>query len=78
MALGCNSLQDSNKGRDTYVMVVTPHCEHTEQVDTQADRADQEQLVCVHLWGVQPVWMVSSDKIENERSLTIVGLLQKR
>ena len=33
------------------MVVVSPHCEHIEQVDTQADGADQEQLVRVHLEG---------------------------
>jgi hypothetical protein len=45
-------------------MVVSPHCEH---IDTQADGADQEQLLRVHLWGVQPVWMVSTAGNENEK-----------
>jgi hypothetical protein len=44
-----NSVQDLDEQRHTYMMVVSPHCEHTEQVDTQADGADQEQLVRVHL-----------------------------
>ena len=53
MALGFNNLlQCLDERRDTYVMVVSPHCEHTEQVDTQADGADQQQLVRVHLRGV--------------------------
>ena len=53
MALGFNNLlQYSDERRHTYVMVVSPHCKHTKQVDTQADGADQQQLVGVHLWGV--------------------------
>jgi hypothetical protein len=48
-------------------MVVPPHCEHAEQVDTQADGTDQEQLVRIHLWGVQPAQMVSIAGNENEK-----------
>ena len=59
MALGSDdSIQDLDERRHTYMVVVSPHCEHTEQVDTQAD-GDQEQLVRVHLREVQPVQMVS-------------------
>jgi len=62
-----HSVQGSDERRHTYMMVVSPHCENTEQVDTQADGTDQEELVRVHLWGVQPVRMVSSAGNENEK-----------
>jgi hypothetical protein len=62
-----NSVQGLDERRHTYMVAVSPHCERTEQVDTQADGADQEQLVRVHLWGVQPARMVSIAGNESEK-----------
>ena len=54
------------------MVVASLHCEQTEQVDTQADGADQGQLVRVHLRGSSLYeWLASLEmrmrKITNNR-----------
>ena len=37
----------------TYVVVMSPHCEHTKQVHTQTKGADEEKLAGIHLRRIE-------------------------
>lgn len=47
------SKQASLAKHATHMVMVSSHCEHSKQINAQTERADQEQLICVHVWGLQ-------------------------
>lgn len=36
-------------------VVVSAHCEHTEQIHSKTERANKKQLTSVHFWRIQSV-----------------------
>ena len=44
------------QGREnTYMMMVSTHREHSEEIHTKAETADQKQLTGIHFWRVKAI-----------------------
>ncbi len=49
-------------------MVVSAHCEHAEQIDSQTQATDEKELTCIHLWWIQSVGHKSDIMIRARRN----------